>query len=630
MPIRSKAQFKYIMAKRSKYGSKSETPEKDKWVWDKDFDPETTDFDQLSWKAPKDPEKKKANDEKVASIRKKIEDKMKKKGTGPQYKKAINKIKNAVEILEEEFFNTINEISAFEEYKEEAEYIDKVYVNLVEDFNDYNSDLHKHTTNLVEYLNEEEYSDNNFEFYTEDVSNLSNLFIQNFLKMVAQNPQMNKKDFESLVDNFVQDDNIIDKWKTDLTKKLKTVYVNKNEQELLSSVDDYIKKYEELDAQGRLEMFLKDLHQIDDSDHIFILKELKEKPKELQAIRTTFSKIEPKGDFFSGTYKTIFDLLKNIVYEKPSIANVEEAEIENKNDIKLTEIYSFLVKSGLLEYIRKILYVYSESLDYGIKEAEDFIGIKSDQSGGNNSQKMIAQERQGKIIQAKIETLAYVTIFCILYFVSKCSADRWQAQKENKGTNNKEQELENKAEVIEENINFNEVLMNIYTEDIKEYLEFTVRPIRFAINYIVKANNILSFQALTNDKNTFAKYVSKYFYATSYSLNKLQTISKQIGMPVISQEGIVDTLQSAMKNGVDNKRRNFAKRELIKNVLGKRQFITRLIMSIMKEYGVKQSFGAKLGVFARNKVDAFKDTFKQDQVNPNLNNNNVLKDKKGV
>ena len=37
MPVKSKSQFKLVQAKRSKYGSKSKTPESWKWIWKKEW-----------------------------------------------------------------------------------------------------------------------------------------------------------------------------------------------------------------------------------------------------------------------------------------------------------------------------------------------------------------------------------------------------------------------------------------------------------------------------------------------------------------------------------------------------------------------------------------------------------------
>lgn len=46
MPAKSKSQYRYIKAKRSEYGSKENTPDEDKWVWEADWT-ENVDYDGL-------------------------------------------------------------------------------------------------------------------------------------------------------------------------------------------------------------------------------------------------------------------------------------------------------------------------------------------------------------------------------------------------------------------------------------------------------------------------------------------------------------------------------------------------------------------------------------------------------
>jgi len=46
MPARSKKQFKMIQARRGKYGTKKETPDKWQWIWDKEWTHDI-DYDSL-------------------------------------------------------------------------------------------------------------------------------------------------------------------------------------------------------------------------------------------------------------------------------------------------------------------------------------------------------------------------------------------------------------------------------------------------------------------------------------------------------------------------------------------------------------------------------------------------------
>lgn len=488
--------------------------------------------------------------------------------------------------LDDALYNIIQkDIKSFESYREEAEGMDIKYIHLVSELNNYNEDL------VLPHMSQLIYEG----IFFESVTDLARLFVRFFIDTVVQNPKVS---FNDIVTGFFGNKkNFID-LKAGLTKTIQAKRQDLKIADIQNIVNKVVDSYMQYDFKKQIALIQRDLNDIDDLDYRYILGDVYGSQEVMNAVAAYID--EQMKSTISDDVRTMFTKIKDIVTNDVK-GIVKELNVEegDQQSIKLAAVFTALRDSGAMQHIYQVFVKCKPILDTALAEAGDIIGDKS----GDDV-------RQENIILAKRATIAYITLTSILTFASSLSKEVQEQQlqeDEDVDKNNQQPTAQQREEQkqMQENILRN-ALVRILNEEIyneyesRVFNEFVIRPIKFTKNLLVKLVTVMSFQELLQSYGKFERYVRRYMVATPYNIEKMRLVLQRSGLDIDTR-----VIESVVENGINTANIPNAKEELFK-FLKNKNFVTRLTFQLMKEYGVKQSLGAKFGHLAAAVVGSIK------------------------
>lgn len=558
MPIKSKKQFKLIQSKRKQYKSESKAPKKWKWIFDKDFDPSKVDYDSL----PED--------------------------------------KNTIE----EYFNSFYDIghSFFEEYRKDVENLNDTYIDLISNFN--------YPLKEVSFFNEGLSYANEFvlqkvlEVLSKDLKD-TNEFLNKFSEAFGNKEELEKYK-QSLINHIQKRYNVDfsgvlnvpdeDKYKDRERMKMSGPLFEADEKELKKILNNFEKEYDRVikssETEGaRIKLIQNELNNLDPNDLKVLMDKYVRTPTQLQSITRNVNRIIKELNNSERNDKNVLlDIFKNKILgtiNNIDITFQDSKEKEDEGGISPVEAFKILKDAKIFNVLFQIMKKKANEIDSGILLAEKRIGMYQAKMNPLG-------ERGEQLILAKKLILAYFVIissFTILTYIL--------------------QSVKNNEEPIEEGLNSDiERILNKYyyseidgSKIISAPIKLFSVPTKFAFKItnraILKKFTITSAKELTENPQKFIVSAKRYFLMIGQNSNQMQKVLNQYGIDF----NIISKVQDDFNNSVIAQAGN----KLMP--MFNKASVSKTAYKLFQEYGIKQSFGAKLGEMAGKKVDSLKDSF---------------------
>jgi hypothetical protein len=368
----------------------------------------------------------------------------------------------------------------------------------------------------------------------------------------------------------------------------------KKAQKLLNDLEEQYKKFKtESETEGkRIKLIQTELNNLDTSDFKKLLdKFIRNKTAEKTVKGNLKNLIDELRESDRKDKNLLLDILKNKI--GGSLENLElqyqddeEGEEEDGDSISPAIAFKILKDNFVFNAIYTLMKKKAMGIDAGIEIAEKRIGTvhaKLNPMGENAEQMILAK----KLVLAY---LVIVSSFMMANYVTE----------------------EDKTETIEEGLNkdIENILNKYYYSEINvsalvtaPIKLFTV-PARFAFKIgnraAIKALTITSAKELTESPKSFITNARRYFLMLGGNSNQMEKVLNQYGIDF-------DVLSKIKDYGV-NKQNVMKSSNKLVNMFN-RMAISKTAYKLFQEYGIKQTFGAKLGEMAGKKVDSLKDNW---------------------